>query len=568
LSEVRTPERAEVAGSASEAVDSVVRRVRDAADAWSGIGAPERAALLGDCLPGVVEVSESWVDAACLAKGEPRGGAVEAEEWISGPMVTARYVRLLARSLSEMPAADAKTLRAAPGGRAVIGAFPCDVADRALYPGVSAEVWLAPGSPPTRGASYARTQRGPGAVAAVLGAGNIGSIPPLDVLYQLCAHNRVAVCKMNPVNAYLGPLLERAFAPLVERGFVAFIEGGVDTGQALCSHPLVDAVHVTGSITTHDAIVWGTTAAKRGERKAASRPLLDKPVTSELGCVTPVIVVPGRWKRDELVTQARRVAAMVIHNASFNCNAAKLLVTASGWYLREEFLDALRAELRAAQPRRAYYPGAQHRYQSFLDRYPGAEVLGEAGNDVVPWTLIPGVPARAGELALSQEAFCGVIAETTLDRGGTSDPAGFLDAAVQLCNRSVWGDLSCAILVGGESERMLGDGLDRALAELRYGAIGVNLWPGVVYGLGTPPWGAHPGNTLADARSGIGFVHNALLLDHPQKTVARGPRVPPITPPWFPDNLWVASIGPSLTRFEARRSVANLARLALSAVVG
>ena len=33
------------------------------------------------------------------------------------------------------------------------------------------------------------------------------------------------------------------------------------------------------------------------------------------------------------------------------------------------------------------------------------------GDEVVPWTLIPDVPASAGEYALTEEAFCGVLAE-------------------------------------------------------------------------------------------------------------------------------------------------------------
>lgn len=37
---------------------------------------------------------------------------------------------------------------------------------------------------------------------------------------------------MNPVNDYLGPLMQRAFAPLVERSFLAFAYGG----PGACAH--------------------------------------------------------------------------------------------------------------------------------------------------------------------------------------------------------------------------------------------------------------------------------------------------------------------------------------------
>jgi hypothetical protein len=124
------------------------------------------------------------------------------------------------------------------------------------------------------------------------------------------------------------------------------------------------------------------------------------------------------------------------------------------------------------------------------------------------------------------------------------------------------------VLVDDDSRARLGDGFERGLAALRYGAIGVNLWPAAVYALGAPPWGAYPGNRLERAGSGIGFVHNALLLDHPERTVARGPVVPPLTPPWFADSPWPKAIGPAITRVEALRSGSSFARLALAAALG
>jgi hypothetical protein len=68
--------------------------------------------------------------------------------------------------------------------------------------------------------------------------------------------------------------------------------------------------------------------------------------------------------------QARQVAGMVANNASFNCNAAKVLVTSKDWPQRQEFMDAVYQALSEAQPRKAYYPGAQQRYRGFLERYP------------------------------------------------------------------------------------------------------------------------------------------------------------------------------------------------------
>lgn len=48
---------------------------------------------------------------------------------------------------------------------------------------------------------------GAGAVALVLGAGNQAAVAPLDVLHKLVAEDSVVICKMNPVNEYVGPFL-------------------------------------------------------------------------------------------------------------------------------------------------------------------------------------------------------------------------------------------------------------------------------------------------------------------------------------------------------------------------
>jgi aldehyde dehydrogenase (NAD(P)+) len=93
-----------------------------------------------------------------------------------------------------------------------------------------------------------------------------------------------------------------------------------------------------------------------------------------------------------------------------------------------------------------------------------------------------------------------------------------------------------------------GVALDRAIADLEYGAVGVNVWNAVAFLLAQATWGAYPGHTIEDIGSGIGVVRNSFLFDRPQKTVARGPFYPfPRSwlhgdpsllpkPPWFVTN--------------------------------
>jgi hypothetical protein len=547
-------------------LDASVTRVASKKDDWIGVGIPERIAYLKKLTEGILAVAERWVEGGCALKGIPHGSSLAGEEWLAGPMATLRNVRLLIESLEQggQPKAN---VRVRADGQSVAHVLPLNLQDRAIFSGMTAEVWIEPGKPASQGAIYRATngEKAPGKVSLVLGGGNVSSIPPMDVLYKLFVENEVVVLKMNPVNAFVGAHLEQAFRALIDDGYLAIVYGGGDVGAHLAKHPKIDALHITGSDRTYDAIVWGSDPVERARRKETDAPLNTRPFSAELGCVTPILVVPGPWSHTDLEFHARHVASMVAQNASFNCNAAKVLVTAKSWLQRDTFLANVEKALAAIPARNAYYPGAQARYRGFIDHYAQAKVVGKEGEGVVPWTIIPDVSPDAGEYALTNEAFCGVLAETSL---AADDPREFLEKATAFANDRCWGTLSVCLLVHPSTAETYAGELDRAVANLRYGGIGVNCWPGMIYALGVTSWGAFPGHDRKDIQSGSGVVHNAMLFDHPQKSVVRAPfRMRP-KPPYFADNKNMAEIGRKLVGFEAAPSWGKLVGVALAAIRG
>lgn len=550
--------------------DAAVERVCAAKRRWLQTGLAERIALLRECLSGVEEVAPAWVRAMCAVKGLSPEENLAGEEWLVGPATTARNLRLLIQALQSEGRPEPASVTQRAGGQFVARVLPTDTTEKLLFSGFTADVWITPGKPPSQGRVYREPPEGPGTVCLVLGAGNVSSIPPMDVLYKLFVENQVVVLKMNPVNAVVGPYLERAFNALLERGFLVILYGGAEVGGHLANHPQVDTLHVTGSDRTYDAIVWGADEHEQKRRKAQGQPVNARPFTAELGCVSPVLVVPGDWDEASLDFQARQVASMVTQNASFNCNAAKVLVTARGWSLRERFVDRVRQALAAAPPRKAYYPGAIDRYRGFLARYPNATPLGQALGaqpepEVVPWTVIPDVAPLPGEYALTREAFCGVLAEVSLD---ATTAEGFLETAVPFANNCCWGTLSCSILIDEAAQRAHARSLARAVQELRYGGIAINAFAGVLYATVAPSWGAFPGHPPAEIQSGSGVVHNTLLFDYPEKSVLRAPfRIRP-TPPWFHDHKNLLGVGKALLRAEASPGLPSLLRLAAAGLRG
>jgi len=544
-------------------IDLVIASLHSHRDRWEQTSTSQRLGYLQSCLDRTITIADDWTMAACQAKGIDPQSSLAGEELVAGAISTVRNIRLLMTTLQAGGQLPPPKIRQREDGQFVAEVLPANAIERLLYLGYRGEVWLEPGTVPTQGRIYRQptTSR----VGLILGAGNISAIVAMDVLSKLFSENQVVIVKMNPVNADVGKYLAQAFAPLIQAGSLQIVYGGAEVGEYLCQHPQIETIHITGSHRTHDAIVWGATPGEQQERKAAVTPRLTKPITSELGCVTPILVVPGTWSQSDLTFQARQVASTIAHNASFNCASGQLLVTSSSWAQQDEFLAAVRRELAAVPPRQAYYPGAQDRYRAFLDKYPQSEPLGAHTPEIVPWTIIPDVPPVVGEYALTEEAFCGVLAQVSIESQSTPE---FLTKAIEFANDRVWGTLSCTVLIDAQTQQKYRSEFDSAIASLQYGAIGVNIWSAMLFYFGSTTWGAYPGNTLADIGSGIGFVHNSYLFDRPQKSVVYAPfRIFP-TPAWFATHKNLLGMARQLLKFEAYPTWRNLPGVVMAALRG
>ncbi len=562
------------------ALDAALARLRASADGFAKSALDERIALARRMLDGYLAIAEESVIAGCRVKGIDPESPLASEEWLAGPTVVIRNLRLLIETMERIkagrPVIDPSRVETLPDGRVRVKVFPPSGFDKILFGGFSAEVWMQPGVTAAEviaraGAHY---QTPPaerkGTIALVLGAGNVASIPPTDVIYKMFVEGKVCVLKMNPVNAHVGPFIERAFATAIERGLLAVVYGAGDDGAYLVEHPEVDEIHITGSDKTHDLMVWGPPGPEREARKRKNEPLLKKEITSELGNVSPVIVVPGPYTDRELAFQGESICAAIANNASFNCNSAKLLVQPKGWEGRDKLRRALAASLARVPVRKAYYPGAEDRWKQLVESHPNVERIGSTEPGTLPWAIIPDVdPEKNDEKCFHMEPWCSVVSETAI---GSADPVAFLDAAVKFCNERVWGTLSATLIVHPASlkDPKVAAAVDRAIRELRYGTVCVNHWPALGFAFGVTPWGGHPSTTLADIQSGRGWVHNTFMLNDPdiEKVVIRGPLVAKPKPPWFAGHKTADRIGRRLVKMEAAPSVGRLPGLIWNALRG
>lgn len=555
-----------------QAIEDHVAALSRATGAWARLTPVDLLPLLEQLRWNALSAAPTWVGLASEAKGLPEGSPLRGEEWLGGPYALISGINALIRSLSAL-AKDRSPVtgfpvRAIDHGKIAVQILPTTMQDRTLFSGYSAEVWMEHGvtkeNLPRHAARRFGTSVQPG-VALVLGAGNVNAIPVLDALYKMVVEGQVCIVKLSEVNDYLLETFDTIFAPLVGPGYVRFVTGNDGVGARLAEHPEIHSIHVTGNARTHDAIVYGP--GRDGERRKQARtPRNPRPITSELGGVSPTIVVPGTWSDADFRFQAEHLVTQKLHNGGFNCTASQIVMLPAGWDGSVRLLQHLRQVLQEVVDQRpSYYPGADQRREAVLSAHPRAQVLGSRA----PFVFVEHLNPDADDMLYRDEVFG--PAWGILDLRSTS-VAEYLDKAVDFANRKLAGTLACQLVVHPRTYREHREAIDNAVHDLRYGCVAVNAWSGVGFALPFARWGAYPGHPLHDVQSGIGVVHNALMLERTEKTVVRGPFTPfprsvsrgglhtAPKPIWFVTHRGAARAAEALTRLEATGNLGQYAQ--------
>jgi hypothetical protein len=522
-------------GNAREAT-SALPRLGTAAAALRGMEPARLAGLLADCRRTLEATAADWVETSVRRKGWQTIAVARAEEWISGPLPVARLLHLLhdlhaGLALGHLPRL-VRLPTPAPDGLASWSALPAKgLADPLLLFGYRARL-----DAPTEAQQTAPERAGN--VALVLGAGNVTATPVLDVLHQVFLRGRAVLLKLSPLHRELAPLFDQALRPLVDASLVALCEGDATFGSELAHDPAVAAVHLTGSADT-----W--------HRLRTDATLANKELTAEVGCCTPVLVVPGHYRRGELRHLASQLAGFAAMNGGATCLAPRLVLTAQGWPQREQFLQLLREALAGLPPRVPFHPTARRDFE----RATQAPFAGEA----LPPVLCAGLPAKEDERYRS-EHFAPVLLEVPLPAATTT---AWLDAATGFVRDHVYGALSAYAFAPRTIRDEHRTAIDRAVVRLPHGTIAINTWTGLGYGLGTTPWGAPPD---AAPEHGRGWAHGTSCLGSVQRTVIEAPFRPRPLPPWLPGHRRGEATLRALCRYYLAPNPLRLARTAALAL--
>jgi aldehyde dehydrogenase (NAD(P)+) len=485
----------------------------------------------------------------------------EGEEWLGGPFVSILTTQYYIEYLKGTSPLKEENYDKVTNSYKV---FPNKLIESLTFPLLKAEIRF------NKSMSYNQIEEfrgfnqriGPSEnVTLVLGAGNVSSIPFLDTLFHLVAKRSAILLKLNPVNDYLLPVFEKVFEEFIDRGFISVVNGNLDTSRYLTKHRSIDSIHLTGSNYTYENIVYDRQLTDK-ERSLSTIPKINKkPIFSELGNVTPIIIHPGKWSNSELKFQARKIATAKLNNSGFNCIAAQVIVLPKGWRSTEKLKKYIKFYLKKIGDTTSYYPGANESLDN-LKTNENYELVNESSCST---------PFMTADLDIEEKYSSSEVWNTTLyfKELEYSDNESFTDISINYVNNELWGNLGVSVLIKGSKKKNNQHIVNKYKNDLNYGTVAINEWSAIAFIIPTMPWGGYPGNKDNDIQSGQGYVHNAYFFESPLKGIVetnfRFSRF--IDPPWFVNNKKAHRLFKNLTYYQANNSKINFIKLIFSTLI-
>ena len=517
--------------------------------------------LLNQTIENIKAISYYWATLASEKKGI-LNKSKEGEEWIGGPFACIYAIQYFIDSLQNE---DGLNISNFDDSKKSYKVFPTKTIEKLLFPFLEGEVRFGKNLSfeqinEFRGFAN-RFKNNKSKITLILGAGNVSSIPVLDALFHMIAYKSVIYMKLNPVNDYLLPIFTQVFEPFISRGYMIITEGDMEASKYLTQHEGFHQTHLTGSNYTYENIVYGKILTDK-ERSVKTLPKINKkPITTELGNVTPIIVHPGNWSRSEIKHQAKKIVTEKLNNSGFNCIAAQVIVLPKDWKHTQKLKDDILFYLKKVGDTTSYYPGASENLDQLLE----TENYEQINN------LSCNTPFLVSDLDLEKEYANKEVWSTALyfkEIPYTSNE-NFCSNSIEYVNNELWGNLGVTVLIKNHRKKTNQSILNDYVENLKYGTVAINEWSALGFVIPTLPWGGYPGNKDNDIQSGQGYVHNSLLFESPQKGVvySRFRLSPIIDPPWFVTNKKAHRIFKNLTYYQATKSKINLVKLIFSTLI-
>ncbi len=541
-------------------IDRFITTLRTKSKEFNSISNVQLASMLEETISNIKEVAFFWATICSDNKGTTKTPA-EGEEWLGGPFASVLATQYYIKSLTNDDDLVEKKYNSEENSYKV---FPNSFTERITFPFIDAKVIF------NKSMSFEDINKYRGfskrydidpSITLVLGAGNFSSIPYLDVLYHLITRKSVILLKLNPVNEYLKPVFEKVFQSFIERGYIIVTTGNIDESKYMAKHPGINNIHLTGSDKTFEDIVYGRELTEKERKSKSLSKINNKPITSELGNVTPIIIHPGKWSTSDIKYQARKIVTAKLNNNGFNCIAAQVVVLPDGWGQTETLIKYVKHYMSKAKERKAYYPESIERLEK-LEKDKGYERV-NALSCVTPHLTRE---IKAYSKFEIDEVWSSTIYFKKIEYTSVED---FANKAIDYCNVELWGNLGVSVIIKDHDRKYNKHITNLYINNLNYGTVAINEWAAIGYIIPQLPWGGFPGNRDNDIQSGQSVVHNSMLFESPLKGVVntkfRISRI--IDPPWFVTNKKARRLFKNLTYYQIHNSNINFLKLIFAALV-
>ena len=462
--------------STMEEVEATARAAAAAAPAFAATSAKERAALLRSIADALTSDGEAIIARANLETGLPLPR-------LQGELArTTGQLRLFAEVVEEGSWVDARIDEALP--------------DRKPVPRSDIRSMLRPLGP-----------------VAVFGASNFPlafSVAGGDTASALAGGNPVVV-KAHPAHPGTSQLVAKAVSAAVQQCglhqdvFNVLFDAGIEVGQALVTHPAMQAIAFTGSTSGGRALM----------RLAADRPE-PIPCFAEMGSTNPLFILPEAMQERGASLAQGLQSSFTLGSGQFCTKPGLVFVPRAG---SDEFLSALQSGVAALGRHGMLTPGIASAYtKGVLQRAEGGTAERIAGQDQTPDSSAAATDAAVFSVSLEEFAVDKAYEEeifgptTLLVHYGQSDE--LLRAA-----RALHGHLTATI--HGTEQDLLGARELVTVLEAKVGRIlfngyptGVEVCHAMVHG-GPFPATSDSRSTSVGTRAMLRFVRPVCYQDCP-----------------------------------------------------
>lgn len=542
-------------------LDRNITRLRINSSELSKMSNKELIILLNKTIENIQGIAYYWATLSAEKKGILQKHK-EGEEWLGGPFVSILTLQYYIDYLENNQQLD---INKYDDNKNSYKVFPNKFIEKLTFPLLNAEIRFSKSMNFDQINEYRgfkqRIGTDSGSVTLVLGAGNVSSIPFLDTIFHLVANRSTIILKLNPVNDYLNPVFQKVFHEFIERGFISVVNGDVPTSKYLTEHRSIDSIHLTGSNYTYENIVYGRVLNEKERKLSSLSKSNKKPIFTELGNVTPIIVHPGNWSNSEIKFQARKIVTAKLNNSGFNCIAAQVVVLPKGWRSNDKLKKYIKHYLKKIGDTTSYYPNAVESLKK-LQNNKNYEQINEQ---------VCSTPFMVSNLDSDEQFSIEEVWNSTLyfKEIEYTDYESFANNSIDYVNNELWGNLGATVLIKDSKKKRNSEILESYKHKLNYGTIAINEWAAIAFIIPTMPWGGYPGNKDNDIQSGKGFVHNSFFFESPLKGIVetnfRFSRF--IDPPWFVNNKKAHKLFKNLTYYQANNSKINFIKLIFSTLI-